>query len=201
MPSSGAFDDSVRCCCRTHRSCWISSFSAFNDLGCTTVCSGVVSFCFGHNKHLCTSRYLVLILLWIGWYSTQPINTHAPKRVGNTRIPAGVSFVSYLRVRSAHNFVKVPPVRNTYPRSHGTHSSPFPSTERAFALIPRKKCLRIKFPSLASPCVELVCILCNLPAYTQRAGCEALSAVSLYTDAFVSGLDLDPTEHTCHTLC
>ena len=54
---------------------------------------------------------------------------------------------------------------------------------------------RITFPSLASPCVELVCIHAIYQYHTQRAGCEALSAVSLYTDAFVSGLE------RTHTSC
>ena len=54
---------------------------------------------------------------------------------------------------------------------------------------------RIKFPSLASPCVELVCIHATYQYNMQHAGCEPLSAVSLYTDAFVSGSDLDPNEH------
>ena len=55
---------------------------------------------------------------------------------------------------------------------------------------------RIKFPSLASPCVELVCIHATYAV----AGCEALYAVSLYTDALVSGLDLDPNERTSYFL-
>ena len=59
---------------------------------------------------------------------------------------------------------------------------------------------RIKFPSLASPCVELVCIHATYQYNTQHAGCEALSAVSLYADAVVSGLDLNPNERTRHTL-
>ena len=57
----------------------------------------------------------------------------------------------------------------------------------------------IKFPSLASPCVELVCIHATYQYNTQHAGCEELSAVSLHTDAFVSGLVLDSNEHTRHT--
>ena len=58
---------------------------------------------------------------------------------------------------------------------------------------------RIEFPSLASPCVELVCIHATYQYNTQHAGFEALSADSLYTDAFVSGLDIDPNEHTRYT--
>ena len=54
---------------------------------------------------------------------------------------------------------------------------------------------RIKFRSLASPCVELVRINATYQYNTQHAGCETLSAVSSCTDPFVSGLDLDPNEH------
>ena len=57
---------------------------------------------------------------------------------------------------------------------------------------------RIKFLSLASLCVELVRSDATYQYDSQLAGCEALSAVSLYTDA-VSGLDLDPNEPTRHT--
>ena len=56
----------------------------------------------------------------------------------------------------------------------------------------------IKFPSLAPPCVELVCIHATYKYNTQHAGCEALSAVSSYTDAFVSGFGLDPNDHVRH---
>ena len=58
---------------------------------------------------------------------------------------------------------------------------------------------RIKFPSLTSPCVELVCIHATYQDITHHAGCEALAAVSLYNDFFVLGLDLDPNEYTRHT--
>ena len=58
---------------------------------------------------------------------------------------------------------------------------------------------RYNHTSLASTCVELVCIHANYQYDTQHAGCEALSAVSLYTDVFVSGFDLDPNEHIRHT--
>ena len=70
---------------------------------------------------------------------------------------------------------------------------------RAFVLIARKEMFRIKFPSLAPSCVELVFIYATCQYSTQHAGCKALSAVRLYTDVFVSGLDLDPNELTRHT--
>ena len=49
---------------------------------------------------------------------------------------------------------------------------------------------------MASPCVKLVWIHATYQYNAQRAGCEALSAVSLYTDALLSGLDLDSDELT-----
>ena len=124
---------------------------------------------------------------------------HAPKCAGNTFILA-FFFLSHPRVFSAHVFVKLPPFRKSFPGSHGTHSSPFPTTVLAFVLITRKKKCRMKFPSLASPWVGLVCIHPTYQYNTQHAGCESLSAVSLYTDAFVSGFDLDPNEHTSFLL-
>ena len=124
---------------------------------------------------------------------------HARKGAGNTFIHACGFFLSHLRVFSAHYFVKLPPFRNSFPGSHGTHSSPFPTTVRAFVLIARKKMFRNKlsFPGVAF-CVELVCIHATYQYNTQHAGCEVLSAVSLYTDDFFSSLDLDPNERTPH---
>ena len=94
--------------------------------------------------------------------------------------------LSHPRVFSAHDLVKLPPFRNSYPGSHGTHSSPFPTTVLAFVLVSKKKkyrdCLRfsrkniyiyifrIRFPSLASPCVELVCLHATYQYNTQHAG-------------------------------
>ena len=43
------------------------------------------------------------------------------------------------RVFSADDFVKLPPFRNSYPGSHGTHSSPFPTTVLAFVVSVAKK--------------------------------------------------------------
>ena len=106
-------------------------------------------------------------------------------------------FLSHPRVFSAHDFVKLPRFRNSYPGSHGTHSSPFPTTVLAFVvLVAKKKKFKIRFPSLVSPCVGLVCMHATYQQYnTQHAGCEALSAVSSYADALVAGFDLDPNEH------
>ena len=48
-------------------------------------------------------------------------------------------FLSHPRVFSAHDFVKLPPFRNSYPGSHGKHSSPLPTTVLAFVLVAKKK--------------------------------------------------------------
>ena len=88
-------------------------------------------------------------------------------------------FLFHPRAFSAHDFVKLPPFRNSYPGSHGTHSSPFPTTVLAFVQVAKKKRFIIRLPSLASPCVELVCIHATYQYNTQHAGCEALSAAVL----------------------
>ena len=118
---------------------------------------------------------------------------HPPKSAGNTFIVSCVFLLSHPRVLSAHDFLKLPPFLNSYRGSHSTHSSPFPNTVLAFALLARKKMFRIKFPSLASPFIELVCIHASHQSNTQHAGCD--SVVSSYTDAFVLGFDLNPNEH------
>ena len=142
---------------------------------------------------------MVLLLLWIDWHSTQPINPHAPKcrkyihsclrvlSVPSTRIFSALlcqaPSLSYLISRVArHALLSLSHYR-----------------ARAFVLIARKEMFRIKFPSLAPSCVELVFIYATCQYSTQHAGCKALSAVRLYTDVFVSGLDLDPNELTRHT--
>ena len=49
-------------------------------------------------------------------------------------------FLSHPRVFSAHDLVKLPPFRNPYyPGSHGTHSSPFPTTVFAVVVLVAKK--------------------------------------------------------------
>ena len=58
---------------------------------------------------------------------------------------------------------------------------------------------RIKCPPLASPCVELVCIHATYSCTTQHAGCQALSAVNLYSDAFDPGLQVSTRTNTRHT--
>ena len=146
------------------------------------------------------------------WLIQHPTNQYTHQTCRKYNNLCLLLFLTHPLVFSAHYYANLLPFRNSYPGSHGTHSSPFRTTVLAFVLVSKKKkyraCLRfsrekekrfrIRFPYVTSPCVELVCILCNLPAYTQRAGCEALSAVSSYTDAFVSGFGLDPNDHVRH---
>ena len=98
---------------------------------------------FGQNEHFCTSRYLVLILLWVTYYywMVQHLTdqyTHLKVQEMHSFMLA-FFFLSHPRVFSAHDFVKLPPFRNSYPGSHGTHSSPFPTTVLAFVLVAKKK--------------------------------------------------------------
>ena len=202
----------VRCCSWTRRSCWMSSLfiqCCFQWFGLTAVvvvhwsCEG---FFLAKINIFYTSRYVPGFdsvmddyLLLDGTAPNRSI--HAPKSAGNTFMHAACVFffLSHPRVISAHDVVKLPPFRNSYPGSHDTHSSPFPTTVLAFVvLVANNERLRVRFPSPASPCVELVCIHATYLYNTQHAGCEALSAVSLYIDAFVSGFDLDPNEHIRH---
>ena len=56
----------------------------------------------------------------------------------------------------------------------------------------------MEFPSLASPCVELVCIYATYQYRTKHEGCEALPAVSLYIDdAQPIEFTLDETDLSC----
>ena len=48
-------------------------------------------------------------------------------------------FLYHPRVFSAHDTVKLPSSRTSYPGSHGTHSSPFPTTVLAFVVSVAKK--------------------------------------------------------------
>ena len=158
----------------------MSSFSVFNDSGYTTVRSEVVAlFCCqsGHFLNLPVPG----IDIAMDWMVQHPTDQYTrTKKCRNTFIHACVFFLSHLRVFSAHYFVKLRPFRNSYPGSCGTHFSLFPTTERAFVYSRAKKMFRIKFPSLASPCAELVCIHATYQYNKQHVGCEALSAVSLY---------------------
>ena len=118
--------------------------------------------------------------------------------------------LSHPRVFSAHDLVKLPPFRNSYPGSHGTHSSPFPTTVLAFVLVSKKKkyrdCLRFSRKNIYiyselgflpwRPLASNWCAFMQPTSIIRST--QALSAVSSYTDAFVSGFDLDPNEHIRH---
>ena len=137
----------------------MSSFSAFNDSGCTTT----VELCF-----LCQKTYFLylqvpgvdIVMDYYYWMVQHPTDQYTHQNVQEIRSFILVLFVlSHPRVFSVQYFVKLPLFRNSYPGSHGTHPSPVPTTVRAIALIARKQMSRIMFPSLAFPCVELVSIL------------------------------------------
>ena len=160
-----------------------------------------MTFYFGQNKHF---LYVQVPGVDIGmncfWMAQHPTDqyTHLNMQETHSCMLLAPFFLSHPRVFSAHDFVKLSLFRNPYPGSHGTHSSPFPTTVLAFVVLVAKKKFTIRFPSLASPCVELVCIHATYQYNTQHAGCEALSAVTSYLDAFVSGFDLEPSEHIRH---
>ena len=75
------------------------------------------------------------------WLVQHPTNQYTHQNVQETHsLILAFFFLSHPRVFSAHVFVKLPPFRKSFPGSHGTHSSPFPTTVLAFVLITRKKC-------------------------------------------------------------
>ena len=150
-----------------------------------------------------TSRYLVLVLSWvitIGWHSTQSMNTRTLKcRKYIHACCVRLFFCPIFLYFLCMTLSKLPPFRNLYAGSHGTDSSPIPTTVLAFVvLVAKKKRFRIRFPSLASPCVGRLCIDATCKYNTQHAGCETQSEVSSYADSFVSSLDVDPNEHIRH---
>ena len=101
---------------------------------------------------------MVLLLLWIDWHSTQPINPHAPKCRKYIHSCLRVFSVPSTRIFSAL-LCQAPSLSYLISgvRWHALLSLPHYRT-RAFVSIARKKMFRIKFASLAPPCVELVCI-------------------------------------------
>ena len=160
MPSFSAFCDSVRCCCRTRRSCWMSSFSAFNDSNCIAVRSEVVGFSL--------SKKTVFKPPGTWYCYCRGLTGTAPNRSIRTRTKTCRKYIhSWLRVFSV-------PSSSIFSALlcqasslsclifgvtwHALLSLPL-YRARAFVLIAReKKVFRIKLPSLASPCVELVCV-------------------------------------------
>ena len=81
------------------------------------------------------------------WLVPHPTDQYTHQQVHEIHsFMLAISFLlSHPRVFSAHDFAKLPPFRNSYPGSHGTHSSPFATTVLAFVLIVRKKMFRNKF--------------------------------------------------------
>ena len=141
MPSFSAFYDSVRCCCRTRRSCWMSSF-----IECLqwvvlyqvllTVRSEVVRLWGDQNMHFFDLQ-VPGIDIAMDWLIQHPTDQYTQQKCRKyihlcLRLFCPI-YVSFLRI----TFVNLPPIRNSYTGSHGTHSPPFPTTVRAFVLIER----------------------------------------------------------------
>ena len=155
-------------------------------------------FFFGQNKHFV---YLQVpgIEIVMDRLLQNPTDeyTHAPRSAGNTFIHACVFFFSVPSTRIfASLLCQAPSLTQLISGVTRPALLSLPQYRACLRLITRKNKFRVKFPSLASPCVELVCIHATQQYNTQHAGCEALSAVSVYSDAIISGLELDPDEHT-----
>ena len=142
------------------------------------------------------------IAIAMDWLVQHPTDqcTHAPK-VQEIHLFMRACFFCLIyayfqRITLPSSLPLVPHIRGHTART--PLPSPLPSACLRFNR-EKKKMFRIKFPSLASPCVELVCIYSTYQNSTKHASCEALSAVSFYTDTFVSGLDIDQNEYTRHT--
>ena len=147
MPSFSDFNDSVRCCCRTRRSCWMSSFSAFNDSGCTTVRIYVVELwgiLFCQNKHF-SNLQVPDIDIAMDWLIQHPTDQYTQQKFKKSIHLCLRFFLSHLRGFSAHYFVNLPPFRNSYQGSHGMHSS----------LPHYRACLRSNREKLHVTCSEL----------------------------------------------
>ena len=193
MPSFSAFNDSVRCCCRTRRSCWMASFSAFNVSGCTTVRSGIVTSFFCQRNIFKTLIYRWYCYGLAGTAPNWPIRTRTKKCRKYTNLCLRF-FLSYLRVFSAHYFANLSlPYQVPHVRVHMT-STPLPSPLPCVPSFKSREKKNVQnevsrsfFPWRPLASNWLVCIHTIYKYNTQHAGCDALSAVSLYTDAFVSG--------------
>ena len=99
MPCFIAFNDSLRCSCRT-RHCRMSSFSAFNYSGCTTVVRRGVAIFFCQNKHFLYLQVpgIDIAMDWQVHHPTPNRSIHAPRSAGNTFIHACVVFLPHLHV-------------------------------------------------------------------------------------------------------
>ena len=138
------------------------------------------------------------------WLVQHPTDqyTHASKSAGNTLIHACVFFLSHLRVFSAHYFVKLPPFRNSYPGSHGTPSS-LPHYRACLRFnSEKKKCSELSFlpwrPLASNWCAFMQPT--SIIRSTQAARRFLRSVCILMLTWYVSGLDLDPNEHTSYLM-
>ena len=99
---------------------------------------------FGQNKHFLYVQVpgVDTVMDYYYWMVQHPTDqyTHLKVQEIHSCMPlAFFFFLSHPRVFSAHDFVKLPPFRNSYPGSPGTHSSPFPTTVLAFVLVAKRK--------------------------------------------------------------
>ena len=142
MPPFRVSNDSVRCCCQTRRSCWMSSlfiqcwFQWFGLTGVVVVHWSCAGGGWPKKKHfLCFQVPGVDIVMDYYWMVQHPTDQYTHLKVQEIHSCMRFLFLSHPRVFSAHDFVKLPPFRNSYPGSHGTHTSPFPTTVLAFVLV------------------------------------------------------------------
>ena len=139
--------------------------------------------------------------VWIGRYSTRPIDTSSKKFGEN------ISCLLLLLRCPMYAYL----LSTTLPSSLPVVTHNRGATWQSLLFLPHyRACLRaireklhvchmfrifLKFPSPASTWVELVSMQPTKHSIIRGA----LSAVNLYTDVFVSGFDMDRYEHTRHT--
>ena len=107
-------------------------------------CSGVVRGGFGQNKQVLHLQVPGVDIFLDYRLVQHPTDQHTNQKVQEIRsfllaFFFLLFFLSHPRVFSAHDFVKLSPFRNSYSGSHGTHTSPFPTTVLAFVLIAKEK--------------------------------------------------------------
>ena len=125
----------------------MSSFSAFNDSGCTTVRIYVVELwgiLFCQNKHF-SNLQVPDIDIAMDWLIQHPTDQYTQQKFKKSIHLCLRFFLSHLRGFSAHYFVNLPPFRNSYQGSHGMHSS----------LPHYRACLRSNREKLHVTCSEL----------------------------------------------
>ena len=98
---------------------------------------------YGQNKHFPYVQVpgVDIVIDYYYWMVQHPTDQYTHVKVQETHSCMLLAFFLLCRPRvfSADDFVKLPPFRNSYPGSHGTHSSPFPTTVLAFVLVAKKK--------------------------------------------------------------